>query len=496
LAETSEVADFAGANRLRIGEFARVAALLLAVTLAARWQTFGNPLLGFDEQYYLLVGDRMLHGAVPFVDLFDRKPVGLFLVYAATRLLGGEGTIAYQQVASGFALATALLVWRFARGLTGPAGALAAAVAYLLWLDFLGGEGGQSPILYNLPMVAAALLTARTVERHRVTVAAGTAAMLLVGLAMQIKYTALFEGIFFGATLLWTAWRERGSVARLAGLAAAWIAAALLPTLAAFAFYVARGDAAAFVFANFVSMFGKLSDPPATSLIGLAKILAILGPLLACAAFAPPTDEAVDGERRSFVGHWLLAALAGMLVMGSFPSLHYGLPVLLPAAIAAAPRLQRVARMPLALWGSALALLIGGQMLLGAQQRAHGSAGDARRMAAAADPGRRGCLYVYDGYPAMYRLTHSCLPTRFAFPGHLDTANEASAAGLGIDPTLEVRRIMASRPSVVMIEDPPFERVNRATYAIVRDELARHYRRTFDLPTGRRRHRLVYRRVD
>lgn len=55
-----------------------VVLLLTLVALVARWVTFGNPVIGFDEQFYLLVGDRMLHGAMPFVDIFDRKPVGLF----------------------------------------------------------------------------------------------------------------------------------------------------------------------------------------------------------------------------------------------------------------------------------------------------------------------------------------------------------------------------------------------------------------------------------
>ena len=64
------------------------------MTLATRTQTFGNPLLGFNEQFYLLFGDRMAHGGVlPFIDIFDRKPCGLFLIDAATRLLGSEGTL-------------------------------------------------------------------------------------------------------------------------------------------------------------------------------------------------------------------------------------------------------------------------------------------------------------------------------------------------------------------------------------------------------------------
>ena len=65
------------------------------MVIAARAQTFGNPVIGYDEQVYLLVGDRMIHGAIPFVDIFDRKPIGLFLIYGAIRLLGGEGTLQY-----------------------------------------------------------------------------------------------------------------------------------------------------------------------------------------------------------------------------------------------------------------------------------------------------------------------------------------------------------------------------------------------------------------
>ncbi|MDP9085465.1 MAG: glycosyltransferase family 39 protein, partial [Pseudomonadota bacterium] len=304
MAEASDVVTSLGSHRLRYGEVALAAALFALVALAARAQTFGNPLLGFDEQFYLLVGDRMLHGALPFVDIFDRKPIGLFLIFAAIRLIGGEGTLQYQLVASGFAIATALLIWRLARGLTEKTGALAAGIAYLLWLNFLGGEGGQAPVFYNLLVVAAAMLTSRAIERGRATVESGAAPLLLVGLAMQVKYTALFEGVLFGCALLWAVWRDRRESLRIAGFAAAWIATAILPTLIALLFYAARGEAHAFVFANFTSLFGKLPDPLTTSAVGLLKILAILSPLLACAAFPPPAADGCIANWREFLRLW------------------------------------------------------------------------------------------------------------------------------------------------------------------------------------------------
>lgn len=118
-------------------------AVLTVVAIAARARTFGNPVIGFDEQFYLLVGDRMLHGALPFVDLFDRKPIGLFLIYAAAKLLGGDGFAQYKLVASCFVVLTGLGVFPLARPRAGRSGALAAASTYVLWLNFMEGEAGR-----------------------------------------------------------------------------------------------------------------------------------------------------------------------------------------------------------------------------------------------------------------------------------------------------------------------------------------------------------------
>ena len=46
---------------------------LLVFTLIVRARTFDNPVLGFDEQFYLLVGDRMRQGTVPYVDIFEKR---------------------------------------------------------------------------------------------------------------------------------------------------------------------------------------------------------------------------------------------------------------------------------------------------------------------------------------------------------------------------------------------------------------------------------------
>ena len=83
--------------------------VLLAVALAARAITFGNPLVHVDEQYYFVVGDAWRHGAIPYVDVWDRKPIGLFLIYLLAALAGPvTGIYAYQAMALVAVVATAL----------------------------------------------------------------------------------------------------------------------------------------------------------------------------------------------------------------------------------------------------------------------------------------------------------------------------------------------------------------------------------------------------
>src|SRR3569833_3787129 len=128
----------AAMRRLNLSSESMVAALLLLVALAVRCVDFGNPVIHVDEQYYLLVGDRLLRGALPYVDIWDRKPIGLFAIFAAIRLLPGDGVLAYQLVATLFAAATAWLVQRGARWL----GVLlfvafVAGVVFFFWLLLL-----------------------------------------------------------------------------------------------------------------------------------------------------------------------------------------------------------------------------------------------------------------------------------------------------------------------------------------------------------------------
>lgn len=467
--------------------------LFLAMAIAIRARDFGNPIIHVDEQYYLLVGDHMLHGALPYVDLWDRKPVGLFLIFAAIRLLPGDGILAYQLIATLFAAATASLVARGGIRLgASRAGAVAAGIGYLLWLSLLSGRGGQSPVFYNLFMAGAGLLTlrlpelARRADRRAIT-ASGCAACLLAGLAIQTKYTPVVEGAFFGLAHLWFLRRAGTSWAAMAGAGALWAALGIAPTAAVVASYYERGpaDFQAFWFANFASVALRKGYPAAKIAARLAGTTAQLSPFIVCAVATWRTRPRRSETLLAF--GWLAAALVAFAMIGAFFD-HYALPLMVPLTMIAAPVLGR--------WRPALAgtAVIGATLFvfhLATEPDDRGSAYRVAQAMAANDGGD--CPYVFAGDSILYHLAHACLPTAYAFPSTL--AYEPEQGATGIDEAAEVRRIMARRPPVVVTLDQPLAPWNRDSLKIVTAALAHDYRLILSAPREDE-HLLVYRRRD
>jgi len=463
--------------------------ILLAVAVLVRAQTFGNPVIEFDEQFYRLVGERMLDGAVPYVDIWDRKPIGNFLIYAFAALVGGKGPIAYQLLATLFATGTAFVLYGMARHVAGWRGALAAAIFYLLWLNLLQGEGGQSSVFYTLPVC----LAARLVLRHlagpgrgtRVWLRDGAVAMALLGAAIQIKYTVALEGALFGLAMLWTGRRAGLDMRTLAGVALLWIGIALAPTLAVWGAYAAMGHGDTWLFANVTSILkrDKLPTGPTIEdfLTGIGIILLPLLVALHAIRTAREREPALW-----FFGLWAATALLAILLLMTF-SPHYWIPVMAPILLVAAPVLGR-AKVVTA--GMGLLALVAGQILIGFFIVSKGDARTVRNLVAAIGP-TPNCLYVWDGFPALYNAADSCLPSRFVFPGHLNYAPEAHA--LGVEATEELRRILANRPDAVVTDEPAYEFVNRETLAILNDALASHYVHVHAEKTGAARWRHVYR---
>lgn len=468
------------------GEGGKALLLLALLAFAARGWTFGNPVIHVDDQFYLLAGERLLDGVWPYADLWDRKPVGLFLLYAAIVWLFPDPVLGYQIAAALCVAATAWLVFRMARGFASFGAALAGGAAYVAWLPLFGGIGGQAPVFYNLVVAASAAAVLALVRRGgaRALLLPGCAIMLAMGLAMQVKYTAMFEGIWFGLTLLWLGLRAGRGWGALAASGALWIACALLPTAAAWAAYATKGQAEVFVHANFLSVFADRFDRGEAYVRLFWQVLG-LSPFWACIAVAwRYWRGAADPERGQAL--WLLgwagAALAGYLVFGNWFD-HYVLPLLVPLALGAALAFDAIARRRLA-----IGLVVGLGMAAGLSRAAvdridRGSRAEVLQLAALAQQHRGDrCLYVTEDIPILYYLTGSCIPTRFGFPEHL--ALDRFTAALGADQAGEIARVLERRPGAIVYLNDPDSRYAPAARGVLEAALRRDYRLAGEARTG------------
>lgn len=449
--------------------------LIVAAVFAMRWPFLGNPMIHVDEQFYLLAGQRLTEGWVPYADFWDRKPVGLFLIYGAIRLLGGDGVVQYQLVATMFAAATAWVVYLIASRQVAAPAAFAAAIVYGALLAPINGAGGQSPVFYNLLMAGSALLVLRAGEA---TEAAdyrrkGAAAMLLAGLALQIKSVAAIEGVFFGLWLVHAGGRHwPGQLARLRG-AAMFATIALIPTLAAMAWFAAAGEFRPFWHANFVSVFQRAAAPDWFERDALLHTLRML--MLALAGTAAALALAWlrgPAKDRAFVTLWLVFAVAGYLAIGNYFD-HYALPLLVPVAVVLA-RLFAVSR----LGPVVFALLILQATVFGLLRYSPAAASRALTASMTAKinsaTARGECLFVADTPLALYLTTKACGPWRYSFPFHLIDATEAGT-GEG-DQGSAMRAILGARPGAIVTGSPHFPpTVQAGNIALLDGRLAADY---------------------
>jgi hypothetical protein len=417
-------------------------AVLLAIAVILRCDTFGDPNLHGDEVFYHQVGLAMHDGILPYVGVWDRKPFGLFaLFYLITAI--SAAPLAYQLVATLFAAATAWVIAQIAQAWTRPLGGVLAGVCYLLWLAPFQGFGGQSPVFYNLFVAAAALLVQRALPRLSLGEPPRSVAlaMLLAGCAITIKTSTFAEAGFLGLICLITLLRSPFGTGRALRIGLVWAALGLAPTLAIATGYWLDGHGSEFWHAMITA---NLSKPPSWPDVPRRAgiMLALLVPLLIPAVLGLIAQE--RGERRFLLG-WLGAALVGLAAMPNF-YIHYALPLLVPLCLAASTFL---ARQPIGLAATA-ALTVLALALAPAFQFAH----TARSRAAIAELTREirvhqgpGPLLLYDAPPQLYRAAGQPFATPLVFPTHLSHLIERDVSQFS---TLgETRRILALKPGAV-----------------------------------------------
>lgn len=439
-------------NRSRPWEGLGFFALFAACSALLRLPHFGNPAPDFDEQLYHLIGSRMLDGYVPYVDLWDRKPIGLFLIYAFGALISGGSVYGYQVLAALSAGATGWLAFAISRRFAGYFASIVAGLLCLLAFPMYYGPVGQSEVFY-IPLTLLMLmltLQAGEAQDDRRFLKLALLAMAVGGLSLQVKYTTVFVCMACGIPLTIMAWVRFRDPVRVFVLVAAFAALGLLPTVMAALAYAAMGQLDAFLFANFFSILERgRPTGDATELWG--RVILVKALLPGCAAAAGVAlmlvRRGLDWRKLVVLGYSAAALLSYFALGSAYP--YYFIPAATGINLVAVwflnerwvGRIVAILLLAVAVWAGR----IFPQWHEAAQQKA------VMKQLVKATEGhvsRRNCLYVFDGPTALYSLVETCMPTRFIYADHLNNALESGA--LGVDQTAELERVLADRPGVIV----------------------------------------------
>lgn len=151
--------------------------------------------LGRDLALFLYVGERWLHGRLPYRDTYDFKPPGIYVVNAITAALFGESQWGVHVVDIAAVLTMSWVVvhavLRDRPRRQGELAAVALVVAgfYYTTFDFI--EVAQTELWESLALIGAYAVAARARPGLRAWAAAG----ILVGMAVLFKPTGLLLGL-------------------------------------------------------------------------------------------------------------------------------------------------------------------------------------------------------------------------------------------------------------------------------------------------------------
>lgn len=467
-------------------------ALLTALATRAPFALIDRPFA--DEAGYALFARYWLEGLVPYRDVWDVKPPGLFALYAVAQALGAEPLAAIWILPLLAVCALALAFCAIGREWFGDVrvGALASV---LFCLYSLVGDGLKGPaILLAAPFVAWGLLFARRAQT-------GAAALggALLGCGVCVLQSSAFEAAFAFLLVAFAPQTPLGDRARRAGaLSLGGLAAA-----AAFALLFHWQGALRDLWEGAVMVALLRStdhgvgfwDGLIHNFRGGAKpyLPVYAAAMLMVAERAWLVDARQRAGARVLLG-WFAVAFAGVLVQRAAHS-AYMLAVLAPICLGASlyalhlfKRLRAGPPRAVALAAGALALAYPFWWTF-EQVKWDERASIARAAAQVvterlARPGEGDGLYAVDYEPALHLLTGQRPVSRFVFAMHLHCDFLLPD---GVKAGEEIRAAFARTPRFVALHDrqDSISCIRPAVRTLIQDVLDAHYDLVGVLPPPR-----------
>ena len=176
-----------------------VLGLLLLASLALRLPFFFRAVINIDEGPFLLVGQSLLEGHLPYVERFALKPPLAFALYAVAGAVSGRSLIGVRLVGALFVVATAFLLYLIVARLWDRRAGLVAALLCVVTISLI--PTGQATLTEHLalPWLIGALWL---LIGRPPSVPACFLAGVLMAVAALVRLNLAFAAVVIGACLL------------------------------------------------------------------------------------------------------------------------------------------------------------------------------------------------------------------------------------------------------------------------------------------------------
>jgi hypothetical protein len=315
---------------MRVGSVAVAVIALVAVVVLLPNHPAGR-VPAEDAGVFIYAAQRLLDGGMPYRDVWDHKPPGVYFVTALGLALAGRVGVWLVQIA--FLVAAALVGHRALTREFGPVAAFAASIAWLVAVPRLFLEFSQTQFaeFFALPLQFGALL----LFSRPPTMPRALAIGVLGGAALLLKPTLVAVWIAIGVVMLST--RRWAALRPIAAIAIG----AAMPLVPVIGWAFARGALAdmidqAFIYNSVYSAYSSASERLGAIAVGLRLTLpsglAIIAvgawlyalatrrltpPLLSVALVALPVEFLFSSFGRGY-HYYFLAWLPSMSVLVAF----------------------------------------------------------------------------------------------------------------------------------------------------------------------------------
>lgn len=193
---------------------------LLGFTLVLRLPFFFEAVIDWDESTFILMGQSLLSGHLPYTELWDLKPPLTFASFALFMAVLGQSIVSIRLAGALCVAATAWLGYDITQRHWGQrAGLLAGGFCALLMSLLPGGQSTMTETVAVLPLMAALSLLTRstTINLRRIFWVS-----CWLAIAALVRLNLLYVSVAVGIFLLISAWRQRQPGQRLLAQAIAF----------------------------------------------------------------------------------------------------------------------------------------------------------------------------------------------------------------------------------------------------------------------------------